>query len=289
VSAVEPGAPALLDLARRAAIAAGDLLLDRFGGPARGVETKSSPTDLVSDADRDAETLILTLLERERPGDAVLSEEEGPLDGEGLRWLVDPLDGTVNYLFGIPQWCVSVACEDRDGTLVAVVHDPSRRETMTATRGGGAWLGGRALAVRADVPLGQAMVATGFSYRAAVRARQADLLRTLLPDVRDIRRAGSAALDLGWLAAGRLDGYYEHGLNAWDWAAGGLLVREAGGVTEPLPAGDGLPDGLLAASPAVAAALRGRLPPWYTVLPTRGGPREAWSEPRSKSGPSASS
>ncbi len=260
MSGKEPDAPALLDLARRAAVAAGDLLLDRFGGPVRGLGTKSSPTDLVSDADRNAETLILSLLERERPGDAVLAEEEGPLAGEGLRWVVDPLDGTVNYLFGIPQWCVSVACEDQEGTLVAVVHDPLRGETMTAVRGRGATLGERALEVRPGVLLGQAMVATGFSYRAEVRARQAELLEAILPEVRDIRRAGSAALDLAWLAAGRLDGYYEHGLNAWDWAAGGLLVREAGGVTEPLPAGDGLPDGLLAGSPAVAAALRERLP-----------------------------
>jgi myo-inositol-1(or 4)-monophosphatase len=260
VSLAGAEAPDLLDLARRAAVAAGDLLLDRFGGPAQGVGTKSSPTDLVSDADRDAETLILALLERERPGDAVLAEEEGPLAGEGLRWLVDPLDGTVNYLYGQPQWCVSVACEDREGTLAAVVHDPLRSETMTAVRGGGAWLGERALRARADVPLAQAMVATGFSYRAEVRARQAQLLRAVLPHVRDIRRAGSAALDLAWLAAGRLDGYYEHGLNAWDWAAGGLLVREAGGVTELLPAGDGLPDGLLGGSPAVVTALRERLP-----------------------------
>ena len=245
MSAADPHA--LLDLAVRAAQAAGALLVERFHGPASGVDHKSSQTDPVSDADRDAEALIAGLLHAERPGDAVLGEEGAGSAGEsGLQWVVDPLDGTVNFLYGIPQWAVSIACRDAGDALVAVVHDPLHGETFSAARDRGCTLNGRQLRIGAPPPLARALVGTGFSYVAAERQLQTALVTRVLPCARDIRRAGSAALDLAWVAAGRLDAFYEHGLAEWDHAAGDLLVREAGGVVVPLPAGGGLREGVLA-------------------------------------------
>jgi myo-inositol-1(or 4)-monophosphatase len=228
--------------------------MERFGGPARGVGSKSSVTDLVSDADRDSEALIRDMLARERPEDGLLAEEGTSASGEsGRRWVFDPLDGTVSYLYGYPHWCVSVALEDTQGTAVGVVYDPNREELFAAERGAGATLAGDPISVRENPPLAEALIATGFAYDPVRRAEQAEVVRRLLPAVRDIRRAGSAALDLAWLAAGRLDGYYERGLNDWDWAAGSLLVREAGGTVEDLA---GEPFGLIAGPAALIAALR---------------------------------
>ena len=249
-----------LRLAERAARAAGALLRERFGGPAEGVDTKTTATDLVSDADRDAEALIRDMIAAERPDDALLAEEGTQERGNsGRRWVFDPLDGTVSYLYGYPHWCVSVAVEDEEGALAGVVFDPNRFELFAAARGEGATLNGEPIRVREAPPLEAALIATGFGYDAERRARQADVIRELLPRVRDIRRAGSAALDLSWLAAGRLDGYYERGLNPWDWAAGGLLVREAGGVVEDLP---GDPHGLLAGPAELVEALRPLAAAW---------------------------
>jgi myo-inositol-1(or 4)-monophosphatase len=237
----------LLALAERAARAAGELLRERLYAPVSGLEYKSSATDPVSDADRDAEAAILRLLRAERPDDAVLGEEGTEERGaSGLRWVVDPLDGTVNFLYRQPSFAVSIACEDADGGLVAVVHQPTSGETFSARRGGGATLDGEPIAVNHPQSLDRALVATGFSYDAARRALQGALVSRLLPRVRDVRRAGSAALDLAWVAQGRLDGYFEHGLNAWDWAGGALLVQEAGGRVLRLPPAGGLPEGLLA-------------------------------------------
>ena len=228
--------------------------MERFGGPAGGLGSKSSATDLVSDADRDAEAQIRDTLALERPEDGLLAEEGTNEPGQsGRRWVFDPLDGTVSYLYGYPHWCVSVALEDADGTAVGAVYDPMRDELFAAERGAGATLGGEPISVRDSTPLERALVATGFGYDAAWRARQAEVVRRLLPSVRDIRRAGSAALDLAWLATGRLDAYYERGLHAWDWAAGSLLVREAGGAVEELA---GEPFGLIAGPPPLVAALR---------------------------------
>lgn len=247
----------LLDLATRAARAAGELLLQRAGAPASGVSSKTSGTDLVSDTDRDAEALIVGMIAAERPGDAIVGEEGAAAAGSGeVRWLVDPLDGTINYLWGIPQWSVSVAALDRDGPLAGVVHDPSRGETFTAARGAGARRDGRPLLLGPGPPLHEALVGTGFSYVAARRARQAALLPMILPAVRDLRRFGSAAIDLAWVACGRLDGYFERGLNPWDWAAGRLLVTEAGGVVQELPERGDDPVGCLAAPPALIGPLR---------------------------------
>ena len=228
----------------------------RFGGPAQGLSVKSSATDMVSDADREAEAAIVELLEAERPDDALVGEEgAGERGSSGRAWVIDPLDGTTNYLYGFPQWCVSVALEDGDGALAGVVHDPTRDETFCAARGEGAELNGEPIRVRDHDDLATALVATGFGYDPERRAAQADVLLRILPRVRDIRRAGAAALDLAWLAAGRLDGYYERGLNPWDWAAGSLLVTEAGGVVQPL---QGEPFGIVAAGPRLVEPLRGR-------------------------------
>jgi myo-inositol-1(or 4)-monophosphatase len=241
----------LLDVALDAARAAGALLRERAGGVVGGISSKTSGTDLVSDADRDAEALVIATIRAARPGDGILAEEGGGgQGGSGVTWIVDPLDGTINYLWGVPQWCVSIAAADADGALAGVVHDPCREETFTALRGGGAWMGGRALAVAPGRPLAEALIGTGFSYRSAERALQAGRLTRVLPAVRDVRRLGSAALDLAWVAAGRLDGYYETGLNPWDRAAGELVAREAGAQVRELE-----PGGLIVAGPDLIGPL----------------------------------
>jgi len=235
-------APAdLLGLACMAAVAAGGLLV-RSGGRATVVATKSSPTDVVTEADRAAEALIRELIEEHRPGDRILGEEGGETGSPGaIRWIVDPLDGTVNYLYGLPDWAVSIAAEV-DGTVVAgAVFVPRRDELFSAQLGGGAWLssGGldsddaassARLSCNTGVPLDRALVATGFGYEAGRRLVQAEVLRTVLPGVRDIRRGGSAAVDLCSVASGTVDAYYERGVNLWDIAAGSLIAAEAGAV-----------------------------------------------------------
>ncbi len=242
----------LLGIAREAAEAAADELRRRFGESARGVRTKSTPTDLVSDADVAAESAIRAVLVERRPGDAILGEEGGETGHSDLRWVVDPLDGTANYLYGIPAFAVSVACENTSGTLAGVVLDPIREERFEATRSGEPTLNGAP--IRPDDRAGSldlAMVATGFNYDAALRARQAEVLLRLLPRVRDIRRVGAAALDLCWCACGRFDAYYERGLNAWDVAAGSLIASRAGLAVRDLVARDGQPAGTVAAPPAL--------------------------------------
>jgi myo-inositol-1(or 4)-monophosphatase len=254
LSAADPHA--LLELAVRASHAAGALLVERYHRTASGVDYKSSQTDPVSDADRDAEALIVGLLRAERPGDGLVGEEgAGATGATGLEWVVDPLDGTVNFLYGIPQWAVSIACRNDHDSLAAVVYDPLRGETFAALRGTGCTLNGEPLKIGTPPPLERALVATGFSYVSAERELQAALFARVLPRARDVRRAGSAALDLAWVAAGRLDVFYEHGLAEWDHAAGDVLVREAGGVVVPLPAAGGLRAGILAGPEALTEAL----------------------------------
>ncbi len=235
-----PSAEGLLALAREAAGAAGTILLERFGGRQEAVQTKSSATDLVGEADLAAERAVRALLAERRPEDGVLGEEGGDAEGaSGLRWVLDPLDGTTNYLYGIGQWAVSIACEDESGPLLGVVLDAVRGEEWAALRGGRAVLNGAALPARGEAPpLAEALVGTGFGYAVEARARQAEVLAQVLPRVRDIRRGGSAALDLAWTAAGRLDLYFERGLQPWDEAAGALICRAAGLETrrlEPTP------------------------------------------------------
>jgi myo-inositol-1(or 4)-monophosphatase len=195
-----------------------------------GIASKSTRTDLVSDADRDADALVVARIRAAFPDDAIVSEEGGTVAGRsGRTWYVDPLDGTVNYLYGLPHWSVSIACADADGALAGVVFDPIRDELFSASRGTGGTVGGRPLRATAVSDPGLALVATGFSYDPIERAAQAEIVALLAGKVRDLRRAGSAALDLAWVAAGRLDAYFEVSRSPWDSAAGELLVREAGG------------------------------------------------------------
>lgn len=247
-----------LELAERAARAAGEVLLSYFGQAAEGLASKTSPTDPVSDADREAERTIREVLLDDRPDDGLIGEEGSRSSpANGRTWIVDPLDGTVNFLYGLRTWAVSIALEDAEGAVVGVVFNPVDAECFTAARGEGAALNGQRIHVTQCPSLDRAMVATGFSYEADNRREQAELLVGLLPRIRDLRRAGAAALDLAYVAAGRVDAFYERGLKRWDEAAGRLLVREAGGVVEDLP---GEPAGVIsAATPELLTELRANL------------------------------
>jgi myo-inositol-1(or 4)-monophosphatase len=217
------------------------------------VDVKSSATDMVSAADRDAEELIRALLTSERPDDGLVGEEGSRETAEsGRRWIVDPLDGTTNFLYGFPAWAVSVALEDASGGLVGVVHDPVRAETFTAERGAGAALNGAPLRMGPGPALETALIATGFGYDADRRAKQAEVLRRVVPRLRDVRRVGAASLDLCWVAAGRVDGYWERGLQLWDWAAARQVIAEAGGAVADL---EPEPHGLAAAGTELLPAL----------------------------------
>jgi fructose-1,6-bisphosphatase/inositol monophosphatase family enzyme len=232
--------PLLADLAsvalEAAQAAAGILLPGRSAAPT-GVETKTSATDMVSNFDREAEAAATRVLLSRRPHDGITAEEGTSSEGvTGVRWIIDPLDGTTNFLFGLPQFAVSVGAQLDQSTVVGVVIDPNRDETWAAVRGGGARLNGSACQVAAGRSnLATALVATGFGYRSESRAWQARIAATVIPAVRDIRRFGSAALDLCWTAAGRYDCYYEWELNPWDLVAGALICAEAGARVEVLP------------------------------------------------------
>jgi myo-inositol-1(or 4)-monophosphatase len=242
----------LLDVAIACAKTAGALLLERFGTE-RILATKSTTTDLVSAADLAAEAAIREILAARAPDDAIMGEEGDDTPGtSGRRWIVDPLDGTVNFLYGLPQWCVSVACED----VVGVVFDPVLDELFTATADGPARLNGVVLDPAPPEDLAHALVATGFGYDTRRRELQAEVAARVIPRARDIRRGGSAALDLAWTAAGRLDAYYERGLNLWDAAAGELICARAGLVVERLPPAGELPWGTFAAPASIAGDLR---------------------------------
>jgi myo-inositol-1(or 4)-monophosphatase len=253
--------PEPMAVAIDAARAAGRRLLESFEGAPTGVDAKSSHTDLVSDADRESETAIVSAIRWAFAADAVVAEE-GSLEqgGSGRTWYVDPLDGTVNYLYGVPHWSVVICLADSDGALAGVVYDPVRDELFGAERGLGAWVsrgGGspRALRTTAVAELGSALVATGFAYVADDRKEQARILGGVLGEVRDVRRFGSAALDLSWVGAGRFDAYFESVDKPWDWMAGALIVREAGGrVTELLQVRSGHPH-IVASAPDVHDAL----------------------------------
>lgn len=246
--------PVLLDLAVRVARAAGAELLSRYGR-IEGLDSKSSATDPVSDADRASEALIVEMLLAERPDDGMIGEEGASrASASGLTWVIDPLDGTVNYLYELDNFSVSIAVEDSDGGLVGAVYEPVANRMYTAVRGGGAFLDGRPLHVREPVGLNKALLATGFGYTAERRAAQVEIIARLLPHIRDIRRIGSAALDLCWVAAGHLDAFWEEGVQHWDVAAGGLIAVEAGALmtTSSLT---GAPTGWLVAGPSLHAAL----------------------------------
>ncbi len=242
----------LLDLASRLAVAAGDAALDSRRRRRPSVVTKSTVTDLVTEHDRAAEATIVAGLTAARPDDAIIGEEGTDRTGtSAIAWYLDPIDGTTNFVYGLPHWATSIAARDADGMVVGAVYAPVLGELHTAVRGGGAWRNGEPIACTDRSELGLALVATGFAYRAEVRVRQGAILARLLGAVRDIRRLGSAALDLCNLAAGRVDAYYELGLNSWDLAAGELIAREAGCRTAFLPDSPPGTHGVLAAAPAI--------------------------------------
>lgn len=237
--------------------------VDLFAGPAGDVvRSKSTPTDPVTVADTETEQLVRDLLARHRPGEAVLGEEAGGSTARPreVRWVVDPIDGTVNFVYGIPAYAVSLAAQVDGVSVAGAVVDVSRGEIFSAGRGHGASLLAagerRTLRCTGVTDLAMVLLGTGFGYQPQRRAAQAALLAGLLPMVRDVRRFGSAALDLCQVAAGRLDAHYEHGLNVWDWAAGALIAEEAGAAVLIPSAPAGL---LLAAAPGVAGDLRNAL------------------------------
>ncbi|MGM7697804.1 inositol monophosphatase family protein [Microbacterium sp. A84] len=220
------------DIAREA----GELARQRRAEGVSLAATKTTVADIVTDADREVEVLIRSRLQAERPGDGFLGEESGGArSSTGVTWVVDPIDGTVNYAYGMPAYSVSIAAVQGDAdpsswtALAAAVCSPVLGELFTAARGEGAWLDGKRLAVNTETPAG-ALLATGFGYDPATHDGDLATVRRVMPLARDLRRIGSAALDLSYVAAGRLDGYFERGLKPWDFAAGALLVEEAGGV-----------------------------------------------------------
>ena len=244
--------PELCDLAARLAIAAGELVFEGRKQGLTSISTKSSDTDIVTEFDRASEQLIVEGLRSERPDDAVIGEEGTDDAGaSGIRWLIDPIDGTTNFQYDLPGYAVSIAALADDRPLAGAVYIPASRELFTAVAGGGALLNGSPIRCSATVSLQQALVATGFSYQVERRRDQAMRVAEVIPRIRDIRRFGAAAPDLCYLAAGRLDAYYEQWLGPWDWAAGELIAREAGCRTGRFDGGPIDQSGLLAANPAL--------------------------------------
>lgn len=224
------------DAAANIARDAGQLLTTFAAAHSRGtdlnIDTKTSLTDPVSNADRASETKITAALAHAFPNDGIITEEgQGESAGtSGYRWVIDPLDGTVNFLHGINLWCVSIACVDANGPVAAAIYHPGFDELFTAVRDGGATRNGTPITAQPDRALRDCLIATGFSYEASVRETQGEEIAGLLAHVRDVRRGGAAALDLAWVACGRYSAYFEMALQVWDWAAGSLLVTEAGGT-----------------------------------------------------------
>jgi myo-inositol-1(or 4)-monophosphatase len=245
-----------VDLARRAGDAA--LAGRRRLGVGQPVDhdTKSTPTDPVTEFDRAAETLIVDALRTLRPHDAIVGEEGTEHRGSsGLAWHIDPIDGTANFVYDLPAWCTSVAVVDEAGAVAGAVFVPVTDELFSAARGAGATRNGEPIRCSNASHLATALVGTGFAYAPATRAAQARRLAALLPQVRDVRRYGSAAIDLCMVACGRLDAYYEEHLNSWDLAAGALIAAEAGAITTNFHGGRPGPDSTVASAPGVHAAL----------------------------------
>lgn len=244
----------LLELASTVAREAGSLLRDRPARPLRTV-SKSTPTDLVSEMDRASEQLIIERVLGARPGDGILAEEGSKKPSRsGLNWVIDPIDGTTNYLRGMPNYSVSIAVVDDNESIAGVVYDPTLDETFAAIRGQGATLNGRPIGC-ADTPLAKAIIGTGFGYSSFRRSQQAKVLQNILPAVGDIRRPGSAAVSLCWVACGRLDAFFETGLQHWDFAAGALIALESGANVIGHENHQSDDDLIVASAPSVTAEL----------------------------------
>ena len=217
----------LLELARKVGLDAGALLMER--PPAFEIESKSTAIDIATQMDKKAEKFIVESLLAARPDDGIIGEEGSAVESKsGITWVIDPLDGTVNYFYGLPGWNVSIAAKDKDGSIVGVVTAPTINSTWWATRGGGAFYNGHQIHCNDPIALDRSLIATGFQYDVSHRISQLEDFSKLVPIVRDLRRNGAAAVDLCHVAMGALDGYYEAGLKEWDWAAGGLVATEAG-------------------------------------------------------------
>jgi myo-inositol-1(or 4)-monophosphatase len=217
----------LLELARKVGHDAGALLMER--PPAFEIESKSTAIDIATQMDKKAEKFIMESLLAARPDDGIIGEEGSSVESKsGITWVIDPLDGTVNYFYGLPGWNVSIAAKDKDGSVVGVVTAPTINSTWWATRGGGAFYNGHQIHCNDPIALDRSLIATGFQYDVSHRISQLEDFSKLVPIVRDLRRNGAAAVDLCHVAMGALDGYYEAGLKEWDWAAGALVATEAG-------------------------------------------------------------
>lgn len=267
-----PDLSALVALARAAAADAGAMLLDGQGRVRTSVVSKSTATDMVTEMDTGAERLILDRLLAARPDDAVLAEEGSSRAGSsGVRWVIDPLDGTTNYLYGLPNFAVAIGIEV-DGVAVAgVIHQPATAETFSAIGGHGAFLNDHRVRVAGAPDLATALVGTGFPYAPDRRARHGAVVAQVLPAVRDIRRLGSAALDLCAVACGRLDAYFERHLGPWDLCAGAVIAAEAGAWVGGFDGGPPVPDGVIAAAPHLAPALRDLITRAESTLPPESG------------------
>jgi myo-inositol-1(or 4)-monophosphatase len=244
----------LLELAVSTAKAGGALLATR---PAVfDVSQKSSAVDFATQMDIASEKLIVETILAARPDDGIIGEEGSDrASTSGYTWVIDPLDGTVNYFYGLPGWNVSIAVKDKDGVVAAAVYAPSINSLWTATRGGGAFLNGDRIFCNDPITLDRALLGTGFSYNLEKREEQATLVARLIPQIRDLRRNGAAAVDLCSVAMGALDGYYEMGLKEWDLAAGGLIAREAGAMVTGRGGGLAGEAMVIAAGPALHARL----------------------------------
>jgi myo-inositol-1(or 4)-monophosphatase len=217
---------------------------------------KSSAVDFATQMDKQAEELIVKQLLTYRPDDGIIAEEGSAKESKsGITWVIDPLDGTVNYLYGLPGWNVSIAAKDKDGVVVGVVNAPSIDGFWSGVRGGGATYNGVKIKCNDPVELGKALLGTGFAYDLNLRVSQGETMAKLLPRIRDLRRNGAAAVDLCYVAMGALDGYFESSLNEWDHAAGGLIAIEAGAVVSGRGGGAPNSDLVVCAGPALHAQL----------------------------------
>lgn len=242
----------LLLVASELARAAGDMALAGRKAGLQNVQTKSTATDMVTEFDRASEKLIVEGMRERRPLDAIVGEEGASIAGtSGITWYIDPIDGTTNFLYDLPAWAVSIGAEDSNGPLAGVVYIPSLGEMFSATRGGGAFLNGEPIRCNTIADVSQALVCTGFSYSAEQRTIQAKRVSQFIHKIRDIRRAGAAAIDLCFVACGRIDAYFEENLHQWDIAAGILIAHEAGCRSGDFSGNSARPAEILTSSPAI--------------------------------------
>ena len=249
----------LLVLAESIAIKAGELLVNR---PSKfELDQKSGVFDFATQMDHESEKLIVAEILTARPDDGLIGEEGANRESKsGVTWIIDPIDGTVNYLYDIPGWCISIAAKDKDGGLVGVVYSPATQSLWKASRGGGAFLNGNPIKCNDPVGLDRALVGSGFAYDIEKRKIQAALVARLLPHIRDLRRLGACAVDICHVASGSLDAYFEAGVNEWDYAAAGLIATEAG-ATISIDTGiwNGEKNMVIVAGPALHPALSAQI------------------------------